>query len=84
MINYPVIIEAILLPMGALLGSAIGLMQLANCRCSGTGVIKYPWKVSVVLENGELPDFAMEGQIAYGKEDYAKLLERAKYRQVVE
>ena len=24
-------------------------------KCGNTGVIKYPWKVSVVLENGELP-----------------------------
>ncbi len=23
-------------------------------KCNGTGVIKHPWKVSVVLENGEL------------------------------
>ena len=64
-------------------------------QCSGTGVIKHPWKVSGVLENGELPEhpflthpkYSQEtndtnASRRYGYETALKAM--AGYRQVVE
>ncbi len=57
-------------------------------RCDGSSVIKHKWKVSVTLENGELPevddtykDFG--GNDTIWEESQQSML-NAKYRQVVE
>ena len=47
-------------------------------RCGRTGVIKHKWKVSVVLENGELPE-----DIKNYDQDIADIIIGAGYRQVV-
>ncbi len=58
-------------------------------RCNHSGVLQYPWKVSVTLENGELPKIPYSPQYANGwlyrgyKESQEDML-NAKYRQVVE
>ncbi len=59
-------------------------------RCNHSGVLQYPWKVSVTLENGELPvlyGFGVNGQdveqINFQLKTQNDML-NAKYRQIVE
>ncbi len=51
--------------------------------CNGTGSIPYKWKVSVVLENGELPEIPRKDIVHIIMERDRILLE-AGYKQVVE
>ena len=37
-------------------GHDLDIREFICHQCSGTGVIKHKWKVSVTLENGELPE----------------------------
>lgn len=65
-------------------------------QCKGTGIIKYKWKVSVVLENGKLPQdefYHAEGLVLLnetgemGKKAYEESqrdMLSAGYKQVVE
>ena len=54
-------------------------------NCNGTGVISYKWKVSVTLENGELPInyYSIPSQ-QWAYETSQEDMLSAKYKQVVE
>ncbi|KKN01398.1 hypothetical protein LCGC14_1128120 [marine sediment metagenome] len=56
-----------------------GSLPSIDCPKCDNGVIKHPWKVSVTLENGELPE-----DIKNYDQDIADIIIGAGYRQVVE
>ena len=56
-------------------------------RCEGTGLISSKWKVSVTLENGELPEYHRGEEATCGESCHfweQRNMLNAKYRQVVE
>ena len=57
-----------------------------SCDKCDNGVIKYPWNVSVVLDNGELPKETMmiEGFGYFTDKLASKIASKAGYKQVVD
>ena len=56
-------------------------------RCQSEGVIKHRWKVSVTLENGELPEYHRGEEATCGESCHfweQQNMLNAKYKQVVE
>ena len=67
------------------MATASNWVKFSPChKCNGTGVIKYPWKFSVVLEKGELPIDDLHGTCMAEINALNILIANGKYRQVVE